>query len=87
VVNVLKEDPSYKLIIEGHTDDVGNDDQNLVLSQARAEAVAQYLQSKGISPMRLTAKGFGESMPVMPNTTNAGKYKNRRVELRVEFED
>lgn len=87
VVNVLKENPSYKLIIEGHTDDVGNDDQNLVLSQARAEAVAQYLQSKGISPMRLTAKGFGESMPVMPNTTNAGKYKNRRVELRVEFED
>lgn len=87
VVKVLIENPSYNLIIEGHTDDIGNDDQNLTLSQSRAEAVSQYLQKKGVNALRLTAKGFGETMPILPNTTKAGRDKNRRVELKVEFED
>lgn len=87
VVKVLKDNPTYKLVIEGHTDDVGDDTKNMILSQDRANAVSQYLQSKGISPMRLTAKGLGETMPVMPNTTKAGRDKNRRVELKVEFEE
>lgn len=87
VVKVLKENPTYNLVIEGHTDDVGNDDGNMTLSQARAEAVAKYLQSKGIEASRLSAKGFGETMPVQSNTTKAGRDKNRRVELKVEFED
>lgn len=70
-----------KVEIAGHTDSRGRDSVNLKLSQSRAEAVRNYLIAKGISAERLTAKGYGEARPVADNKTEAGRYKNRRVEL------
>lgn len=81
VVTLLKENPELKLEIQGHTDDQGADDYNLKLSQRRADTVVNYLGLFGIGSKRLTPKGFGESKPVMPNTTEEERAKNRRVEL------
>jgi len=81
VVTLLKENPKLKLEVQGHTDDQGSEDYNLKLSQNRAKTVVSYLGLFGIDITRLTPKGFGESKPVMPNTTEEGKTKNRRVEL------
>ena len=67
--------------VAGHTDSRGSDKYNLKLSQRRAEAVRNYLVSKGIAADRLTAKGYGESQPVADNATDEGRFQNRRVEL------
>ena len=83
VVQLLKENPTVKIQIGGHTDNVGAPADNLKLSQARANAVVQYLVSKGIGAQRLSAKGFGETVPVAPNTTDEGRAQNRRTELKV----
>ena len=79
----LKENPKVKVEIGGHTDDVGNDAYNQLLSQNRAESVANYMISKGIAPVRLTHKGYGETQPIAPNTSAAGRLQNRRVECKV----
>ena len=68
--------------VAGHTDSQGSDDYNMKLSQDRAEAVRNYLISKGIAADRLTAKGYGESKPVADNATEEGRTQNRRVELQ-----
>lgn len=79
---MLQADSSLRLLIEGHTDDVGNADVNLALSARRAEAVRQYLLvTYGIGAARLEARGFGASKPAAPNATDAGRQTNRRVEL------
>ena len=67
--------------VAGHTDSRGSDAYNMNLSQQRAEAVRNYLVSKGIAADRLSAKGYGESQPVADNATDEGRFKNRRVEL------
>lgn len=85
VVKVMKENPSYNLEINGHTDRQGAAATNLELSQKRSDAVQAYLTKGGIEASRLTAKGFGETMPVADNATAAGKAKNRRVEFKVNF--
>lgn len=85
VVKVMAENPSYNLEINGHTDNVGDDNQNLTLSQKRADAVKKYLVSKGIDEGRMTAKGYGESVPVADNSTATGRSQNRRVEFKVIF--
>ena len=85
VVRVMNENPTMKLNIEGYTDSQGADNNNLVLSQTRADAVKTYLTSKGISPMRMTAKGFGEVNPVADNSTKEGRAKNRRVEFKASY--
>lgn len=85
IVKVMKDNPSYKLLIGGHTDDVGDDAMNMTLSQDRATAVSNYLITKGVDPMRLTATGYGETMPVDTNKTAKGRTRNRRVEFKVEF--
>ncbi|MDD4356636.1 MAG: OmpA family protein [Smithellaceae bacterium] len=81
VVTLLKDNPGLKLEVQGHTDDQGSDDYNLKLSQRRAETVVAYLGLFNIDTGRLVPKGYGESKPVMPNTTEEGRAKNRRVEL------
>jgi len=83
VVILLKENPELKIEVQGHTDDQGSDDYNLKLSQRRAETVVTYLGLFGIDSGRLTPKGFGESKPLMPNTNDEGRAKNRRVELQL----
>jgi len=81
LVTLLKNNPDLMLEVQGHTDDQGSDDYNLRLSQLRAENVVAYLGLFGIDSNRLAPKGYGESKPVIPNTTEEGRAKNRRVEL------
>ncbi len=83
VVSFLNEYPEVKIEIGGHTDNVGKPDKNLTLSDQRAAAVANYILSKGISDDRISSKGYGQTKPVAPNTTNANKAKNRRVEFTI----
>jgi outer membrane protein OmpA-like peptidoglycan-associated protein len=79
----FNENPQVTADIYGYADSTGPSEYNLNLSQKRAQAVVNYLASKGVDPKRLTAKGYGESMPVAPNTTREGRQKNRRVELNL----
>lgn len=81
VVQILKENPDFKIHIEGHTDIFGTEEYNLQLSRKRAEAVRNYLVSKGISAEKITIFGFGASMPVATNETEEGRALNRRVEI------
>jgi len=67
--------------VGGHTDGRGSDALNLALSQRRAESVRQYLVAQGLSPDRLIARGYGKSQPVADNESQAGRARNRRVEL------
>ncbi|NIA23678.1 MAG: OmpA family protein, partial [Proteobacteria bacterium] len=83
VVKLLEEYPDITVEIQGHTDSVGSANSNLRLSFARANAVKAYLVQMGISPSRLIARGYGESMPIAPNTTRAGRARNRRIEFVV----
>ena len=73
------------MTIDGHTDNVGDDASNLVLSKNRAAAVRDYFISKGISADRLSSEGYGESKPVETNKTAAGRAKNRRVEMDLKL--
>ncbi|MDR2868236.1 MAG: OmpA family protein, partial [Bacteroidales bacterium] len=75
----LEENPTIKVEIQGHTDDVGDDKANLILSENRAKAVYEYIISKQINSNRLRYKGYGESAPIAPNTTAEGRAKNRRT--------
>ena len=83
VVTILKQYPSQHLLIEGHTDNVGDDQANFILSENRAKAVFMYLLQKGITSERLSYKGFGESKPVADNNITEGRARNRRVELKI----
>jgi len=85
LAEILKRNESANLIIEGHTDNVGNDDYNMILSQKRTESVKTYLMGKGIMESRLTATGFGETQPLSENTNATGRAKNRRVELKTAY--
>lgn len=85
LVSILQEYVEAKVTIEGHTDSDGEDAKNLDLSQRRADAVVAYMLSKGISPERMTAVGFGETKPKAPNTTAVNKALNRRVEIVVTY--
>lgn len=78
---VLKDNPDWTVRVEGFTDSTGNKDANLKLSQDRADAVMNWLVDHGVDRGRLSAKGYGETRPVATNATEAGRLKNRRVEL------
>ena len=81
VAALLKDDPSLKLAVNGHTDNTGDAAHNQQLSEGRAKAVVALLTGKGIEASRLSAAGFGAMQPVADNGTDEGKAKNRRVEL------
>ncbi|MCL2328663.1 MAG: OmpA family protein [Bacteroidetes bacterium] len=85
VVQIMAENPNYNLEINGHTDNVGKPDMNQDLSERRAASVKRYLVNNGISESRLTTAGFGDTRPVVPNTTVENKALNRRVEFIVKF--
>jgi outer membrane protein OmpA-like peptidoglycan-associated protein len=80
---LLKDNKTVRIEISGHTDNTGQKDYNLKLSENRAQAVYNYLISKGITPERLTWKGFGDSMPILPNDNSEGRAANRRTEFKV----
>lgn len=81
VVALLKANPDLKLSIEGHTDNIGLHDYNLKLSKDRAAAVVAALVAQSIDAGRLSSTGYGSDKPIAPNETDAGRAKNRRVEL------
>ncbi|MFZ6746244.1 OmpA family protein [Undibacterium sp. JH2W] len=81
VASLLKADAGIKAEVEGHTDNVGGDDYNLKLSDARAASVRNWLVQHGIDAARLTSKGYGKIRPVADNSTDIGRARNRRVEL------
>ena len=83
VVQVLQSNGHLKMVIEGHTDSTGSDELNEKLSQARADAVKNYLINKGISAERLQSAGYGSSRPLTSNETAEGRRINRRVELKL----
>ncbi len=81
IFEMLKNNPSLKVSIEGHTDNVGNSASNQTLSDNRAKSVMNALIAKGIDKNRLSAKGWGQTKPIADNTTDEKKAKNRRVEI------
>lgn len=83
VVDVMKRCKNYNLVIMGHADSDGSAAYNVGLSQRRAEAVKKYLVNNGISTARLRTEAFGETSPMAPNKTEAGKQQNRRAEFKM----
>lgn len=79
----LLQNASIEIEIQGHTDDVGNDDNNLALSKDRAFTVLEFLLGKGIKASRLSFKGFGESSPKAPNDSIVNRAKNRRTDFKI----
>lgn len=82
----LRAHPERTVLIEGHTDSVGSEEYNLELSRQRAESVRAALVGRGISPDRIRTVGRGETTPVAPNETSAGRQLNRRVEIVISDE-
>jgi type IX secretion system PorP/SprF family membrane protein len=82
----LKQKANWNLVLDGHTDNLGDEDANLLLSKNRVEAVKSYLISKGISENRIKVNYFGETKPIADNNTSEGRQKNRRVEFKIVFE-
>lgn len=83
LIQILKENPNMVIEVSGHTDNVGNEQKNVQLSQNRADAVKNYLQKNGIDASRLSSKGYGQSKPVAANNTEEGRQTNRRVEFSI----
>ena len=83
VAQVLAEDNKSAILVTGYTDNTGNDSINIPLSQARAQAVASYIASQGVSTTRINAQGQGAANPIADNSTAAGREQNRRVEITV----
>jgi len=83
LADLLNNTPRLKIEIGGHTDDVGSDSDNQQLSEARAQAVYNYLLGKSIAANRLSFVGYGESQPIADNATSAGRTENRRTEFRI----
>ncbi len=83
LVYFLKDNPTITIEIAGHTDSIGTHQYNMKLSQNRALAVKNFLVKHGINPGRLIARGYGDTKPVAPNTTEKGRKLNRRVEIKI----
>ena len=87
VADTLKKYPDEKVVVRGHTDNTGAAEWNSRLSLMRADAVKAYLVAAGIDGERLTSEGRGSASPIEPNTTSAGRARNRRVEIKALLED
>ncbi len=87
IAQVMFDNPTFRLTINGHTDNVGKDEANQLLSERRAASVRRYLIGKGVAEDRMTSNGFGASIPIADNKTKAGRAQNRRVEFLVTYEE
>ena len=83
LVEYLQLKTEINIEIDGHTDNVGKEEENLKLSKQRADAVKNYLAKKGIDSGRIQTEGFGASQPIADNSTEDGRQKNRRTELKI----
>jgi OmpA-OmpF porin, OOP family len=86
LAKIMKQYSEANLRLEGHTDNVGDDDKNMDLSKRRAASVERYLENKGIATERITSEGFGETRPKATNDTPQGRTLNRRVEMIISYE-
>lgn len=86
LLEFLKLKTDIVIEIGGHTDNVGEDESNLKLSEARSATVKNYLVSKGVSSSRIASKGYGENQPIDTNSTPEGRQNNRRTEVRILHE-
>lgn len=87
IAEILIHRNRLKLIVEGHTDDIGSEEYNQDLSMRRAGAVKMYLATKGVYPDFIRVYGYGESRPVLNEKTDAARALNRRVEFRITTRD
>jgi len=87
IAQTFIDNSNYIIEVQGHTDNVGKAEYNMRLSDDRANAVMNYLISKGVPSTRMTARGYGLTMPIADNKTKAGRQKNRRVEFKINFEE
>ncbi len=87
IAEIFIENSSYIIEVQGHTDNTGKYEQNVKISQQRADAVMNYLIDKGVPAERLSAIGYGPDVPIADNKTKAGRAKNRRVEFKISFEE
>ena len=83
IAESLKKYPNSLIDVMGHTDSTGSDAFNQTLSERRAQTVANYLQSQGVSSARIRWQGFGETLPIASNDTAEGRAQNRRVEIKI----
>ena len=82
IVRLMRDHTDWRFEVQGHTDNVGAKPANLSLSEQRARTVVEWLTTNGIAPARLVARGYGDSVPLSDNTTDEGRARNRRVELK-----
>ena len=87
IVRALLDAPDIALRIEGHTDSTGTDEENLLLSKERADAVRLYMEGKGIVGDRLSSTGFGETRPIDTNRTASGRANNERIEFQITVDE
>lgn len=83
LTEILKNNKNIKILLKGHTDNVGSDQSNIILSENRARAVRDYLVNNGIEQSRITLRGYGRSQPIADNSNEEGRSKNRRVEFEI----
>ncbi len=83
IANILVQYPRTRIQVEGHTDSVGTETNNMALSERRAEAVKSLLVQRGVEPSRISVLPMGETQPIAPNDTPWGRQRNRRVEIKV----
>jgi outer membrane protein OmpA-like peptidoglycan-associated protein len=83
MIDFLKKNPTIKIEISAHTDNVGKPSSNLELSQKRAQSVVDFLNKQGIDIKRLVPKGYGETMPVKENDNEENRALNRRIEFKI----
>src|SRR5262249_45152216 len=83
-VKAMKDNPSLRVMVEGHTDGIGSEAYNMKLSERRAEAVRAYLVKEGIAESRIDVTGFGKTKPIESNKTEEGRAQNRRAEVIAE---
>ncbi|MDR6985139.1 outer membrane protein OmpA-like peptidoglycan-associated protein [Rheinheimera pacifica] len=84
IAKVLRDYEKTMLVIAGHTDDTGAYQYNMTLSQARADSVKRYLTAQNVQAIRIETQGYGPSYPIVPNTSEANRALNRRVEIHIE---
>ncbi|MGV6860388.1 MAG: OmpA family protein [Putridiphycobacter sp.] len=86
LAELLIQKPDWRIKVAGHTDSQGAAQNNLILSKKRAEAVKEFLMSRGVTEDRIIVQYFGETQPIADNDTPEGRQKNRRVEMEIIFE-
>ena len=86
LAKLMRDKPTWTLVLEGHTDSSGSRSGNMRLSKTRAQAVADYISQRGVAADRLTVFGYGPDRPIANNNTASGRQKNRRVEMNIKFE-